>query len=321
MLDSQVDETVSDIFRILSQSTDRLGLSHIVEFGHQRSVEIFREKYKVTLISGHRIDEKLHLLKHVIQCLIGTHLPLYQPYSDCGLLVNVRIRRRLIVNIIPLQQRSAVLGFLVVRQVITHHTTYVEIIRKLEGQHRIVDFARTDLLDVLLRTHLVGIFVIVRNTSTEHDGFQVQFFTQLLAVFIHSAGQTQSPVFGMDKHFNTIKDISFRVVCTESLISCHLRIRVVSLDQIIIHDDRKCASHNLVIHDGYNLSFGENTNQFFYLCMCPEHILVCINTSKRLGKLCIVFNLQISKLYLVNLLLSRFHNLTNFVRYFSRAQK
>lgn len=49
----------------------------MIELGHQRRIEIFRKKNKITLIIGNGIYEKLNLLKYIIQCFIRAHLPLH----------------------------------------------------------------------------------------------------------------------------------------------------------------------------------------------------------------------------------------------------
>ena len=113
----------------------------MVELGHQRSVEILGEKDEVALVIGYGVDEELHLLEHVVQCLIRPHLPLYQTDTHGCLLIHVIRRRRLVIDIIPLQQGSAMLRLLVVRQIVHHHFPHVEIVGELEGEHRVVDLA------------------------------------------------------------------------------------------------------------------------------------------------------------------------------------
>ena len=44
-------------------TTNALGFSQMIELGHQRRIEIFRKKNKITLIIGNGIYEKLNLLK------------------------------------------------------------------------------------------------------------------------------------------------------------------------------------------------------------------------------------------------------------------
>ena len=95
-------------------------------------------------------------------------------------------------------------GFLVIRQIIAHHLAYVEVIGKLKGQYRIEYFFLLYFIYVLFRTNLIRIFIIVGNTSTEHNSFQIQSFAKLLAVFVHTACQAKSTVLGMNKDFNTI---------------------------------------------------------------------------------------------------------------------
>ena len=51
---------------------------------------------------------------------------------------------------------------------------------------------------------MIGVFIIVRNTSAEHDRLQVQLLAQLLPVLVHTAGQPEAPVVRMDEHLYTI---------------------------------------------------------------------------------------------------------------------
>ena len=71
-------------------------------------LEILREKDKVTLVVRHRVNEELHLLEHIVKRIVGTHLPLHQPDANGRLLVDIVLRRRLVVDVVPLQQRGAV---------------------------------------------------------------------------------------------------------------------------------------------------------------------------------------------------------------------
>ena len=139
--DGEVHESLTDLLGVLCQPTDALRLAQMVELGHQRSVEILGEKDEVALVIGHGVDEELHLLEHVVQCLIRPHLPLYQTDTHGCLLIHVIRRRRLVIDIIPLQQGSAMLRLLIVRQVVHHHFPHVEIVGELEGEHRVVDLA------------------------------------------------------------------------------------------------------------------------------------------------------------------------------------
>ena len=149
-------------------------------------------------------------------------------------------------------------GLLVVGQVVGHDLTHVEVVGKLEGQHGVVYLTFAHLFDILLRPHLVGVFMIVRNTAAEHDGLQVQLFAQLLAVLIHTACQAQAAVVGMDEHLDAIKDIPLGIMRAERLISRNLSVCMVSLHQIIIHDNGKGTTDNLVIGYRHHLPFGED---------------------------------------------------------------
>ena len=147
------------------------------------------------------------------------------------------------------------LGLLVVGQIVGHDLTDVEVVGKLEGQHRIVNLPFAHLLDILLRTHPICVFMVVRDTAAEHDGLQVQFLAQFLAVLVHTACQAQAAVVGMDEHLDAVKDIPFGIMRAERLVSRHFGIRMVSFHQIVIHDDGKGATDNLVIGYRHHLPF------------------------------------------------------------------
>ena len=306
MLDCQIDKTIANFFGVLSQGTNGLSLPHVIELRHQRRIEIFGEKHKIALITGHRINKELYLFEHVIKSLIGTHLPLDKSHTHGCLLVYIRICRRLIIDVIPLKQCCTMLGLLIIRQIIAHHTAYVEIIGELESQNRIIDFTGTYLFDIFLGAHRIGIFIIIRNTPAKHDRLQIQLLTKFLAIFVHTACQTQSPIIGMDKYFYAIQDVSLRVVRIKGFIAGYFGVGVISLYHIVIYDNGKCTTDNLVIDNSYNLSFRENSDQRLDLFSGPEHILFRIHAGKRLSQLGIVVHLQVTDFYFINFLY-RFH--------------
>ena len=59
--------------------------------------------------------------------------------------------------------------------------------------------------------------MVVGQTAPEHDGFQVEFFAQFLAVFVHAPRQTQSPVVGMDEDLDAVEDVTLAGVGVESV--------------------------------------------------------------------------------------------------------
>ena len=67
------------------------------------------------------------------------------------------------------------LGFFVIGKIILHDTTHMKIIGKLKCQYRIINLTGTHLIQIFLRTHRIRILIIIRNTTTEHDRFQIQF--------------------------------------------------------------------------------------------------------------------------------------------------
>ena len=300
--DSEVEEAVAHFLGVLSQAADRLRLAEVVVLRHQRRVEVFGEEDEVALVVRDGIDEELDLFEDVVQCFVGAHLPLDEADADGRLLVDIFLRGRLIVDVVPLEERRAVAGLLVVREVILHHAADVEVVGELEGEDRVVDFAAADLVDVFLRLHLVGILVVVRDASAEHDRLEVQFLAQLLAVFVHTAGEAQAAIFGMNEDLDAVEDVALGVVGVEGLVAGNFRVCVVAFHQVVIDDDGKGTTDDFVVHDRNDLSFGENSDELFNLLVRPEDIFVRIDAGKGLGKLRVIFDLQVADLYLVNLM-------------------
>ena len=133
--DGQLAETVTDFFGILRHLSDALRLTQIVETSHQRRIEILWEEDEIALIITHRINEELYLLKEVIHRSVWAHLPLYQSDSYGWLAVYIRIRRWLIIDVIPLQEGGAVFALLIARKIVADYAAHVEIIGKLEGKN------------------------------------------------------------------------------------------------------------------------------------------------------------------------------------------
>ena len=194
----------------------------------------------------------------------------------------------------------------------------MEVVRELEGQHRIVDLARTDLLDILLRTHPVGVLVIVGDAPPEHDRLQVELLAQLLAVVVHASRQTQPPVFGVDEDLDAVEDVALRIVRAEGFIARNLGVGVVALDHVVIDDDRESTAHDLVVHDRYDLPFGKDLDELVDLLTGPEDILVRIDARKGLGQLSVILHLEIADLDLVDLV----HRICHHSQFFrNTAQK
>lgn len=63
----------------------------------------------------------------------------------------------------------------------------------------------------------------------------------------------------MNENLNTIKDIPFRIMSTECLLSRYFGISVISLHQIIIDNNRKSTSYDLIVYNRNNLTFRKNT--------------------------------------------------------------
>ena len=212
------------------------------------------------------------MFKEVIQCLVGTHLPLHQADTDGSFGAYIVLCGSLIVDIVPLQQAGIVLGLLIIGKIVAHHLAHVEVVGELKGQHRVEDFLLLHLVYVLLRTELVSIFIVVGDTSAKHDCLQVQCFAKFLAVFIHAACQTQAAVLGMNKDFDAIKDVTLRIVGIESLLARNLSVGVVVLHIIVVHYYGKCTAHDFLVNHRHNLPLGKDSYQLFYLFVCPEHI-------------------------------------------------
>ena len=225
---------------------------------------------------------------------------MYQTDTHRGFLVDIRICRRLVIDVIPLKKRSAMTRLLIIGQIIAHHAAHVKIIRKLESEHWVVDFTQAYLFNVFLGTHRIGILVIVRDTSAEHNGFQVQLLAKLLAVIVHSACQPEPTVFGMDKHLDAIKDIPFRVVGIERLVPRHFSVSMIPFHHIVIDNNRKGTSYDFVICHGHNLPFGENGYQFLYLGTCPEHVFIGIHPCERLCQLVVILHPKVTDFHLID---------------------
>lgn len=96
----------------------------------------------------------------------------------------------------------------------------------------------------------------------------------------------------MDEHFDAIEDISVWIVRIKGLVTRHLLIGVVVLHHVIVNDDAQRAAYDLVVGDTHHLTFGKDIDKFLNLLVCPENIVVGIDTMERAGKLVVVRHLQ-----------------------------
>ena len=169
------------------------------------------------------------------------------------------------------------------------------------------------MVDVLLGAHLVGILVVVGNSTAKHDSLEVELLTQFATILIHASCQSQSTEIGMDKHLYAIKDVSIWIMSIEGLVACHLCIGVVTLHQIVVNDDREGASHYTIVNHYHHLAFREYGIKLLDLCSGPKHILVTIDTFERTCELVIVIHLEITQLNFVDVV--RFHCLPKILSY------
>ena len=299
--DGQLDEAVADLLGVLCQPADRLCFAQVVEAGHERGVEVLGEEHEVALVVRDGIDEELDLLEDVVEGLVGTHLPLHEAHADGGLLVHELLCRGLVVDVVPLQERGAVARLLVVGQVVGHDAPHVEVVRELEGQHRVVDLARADAVDVLLGTHPVGVLVVVGDAAAEHDRLEVELLAELLAVVVHASGQAQAAVVGVDEYLDAVEDVALGVVGREGLVAGDLCVGVVALDHVVIDDDREGAAHDPLADDRDDLPLGEDVDQFVDLLAGPEYVLVRIDAREGLCQLPVVLHLEVADLDPVDL--------------------
>ena len=156
--DGKFDEPFAYFVGVLCQSANGVRFAFIVEAGHQRSVEVFREKNEVALVVGNGINEIFHLLEQVVKSAVGAHLPLYESDADSGFLGDEVLCRRLVVDVVPLQQAGEVLRFLVVRKVVAHHLAYVEVVRQLEREYWVENFLLPHFVDIFAWAELVGVY-------------------------------------------------------------------------------------------------------------------------------------------------------------------
>ena len=120
--------------------------------------------------------------------------------------------------------------------------------------------------------------MIVRDSAAKHDGLQIEFLTQFLAVLVHTASQAQATIVWMNEHLDAIEDVAMRVMGVEGLVARDLGVGVVAFHHVIVDDDGEGAAHDLVIHDDDHLTFREDSNEFLDLCTSPEDIGVGIDT-------------------------------------------
>ncbi|MNR21912.1 hypothetical protein D3C85_1388420 [compost metagenome] len=126
--------------------------------------------------------------------------------------------------------------------------------------------------NVFTRRHILCVMVIIRNSSTEGNTFQIQFFAQFLAVIIQTPSEPQSAEFFFDKNINPVKYISIRTMCFEGIISGNLFVGMQMLEFGRIHNNGKCNSRNLLVDFNSNLSFRKLIDQRFDLFSCPVRI-------------------------------------------------
>ena len=168
--------------------------------------------------------------------MVGAHLPLYHTDTYRGTLFH-HIVGWLIVDIVPLQQCGTMFRLLVVGQIVADDTTHVEVVGQLESKYRVVYLSRAYLFYIFLRTHGVGIEVVVGYSTAKHDGLEVEFLTEFLAIFVHAASQSHATVVGMDKHLDAIKDIAVGVVSVERFVASDLCIGVVAFHLVVVNND------------------------------------------------------------------------------------
>ena len=134
---ASLTETLLDFLGIGRQPADSLRLALVVEFCHQRCVEVFGKKDKVTLVVAHGIHKKFHLLKkgHPVSCRYASAI--VPTYADSGLGLHSSLCGTLMSRYCPYsQQAGVVLGLLIIGKVVAHHLAHVEVVRELKGQHR-----------------------------------------------------------------------------------------------------------------------------------------------------------------------------------------
>lgn len=159
---------------------------------------------------------------------------------------------------------------------------------QLEVEHRIIDLSRPYLFYILLRPHLVGVLMIIRNASAEHDSLEVQLLAEFLTVFVHTSAEAEAAVVGMDEHFDAVENVTFGIMGVECLVAGHLLIGVVVIHHVIVDDDAQCTAHDLIVSDAYHLTFWKDIYEFLDLFMCPENIVIGVDTMERACKLVVI---------------------------------
>ena len=65
----------------------------------------------------------------------------------------------------------------------------------------------------------------------------------------------------MDKDFDAIKYVAFRIVGVESLLARNLGVSVVVLHIIVVHYDGKRTAHDFLVNHRHNFS----------ICLCVQN--------------------------------------------------
>lgn len=67
----------------------------------------------------------------------------------------------------------------------------------------------------------------------------------------------------MNKHLNTVQDVSFRIMSIECFLTRNLCIRMVVLYLVIVNDNRKSTTYDLVVNNCNNLPLRKILINFF----------------------------------------------------------
>src|SRR5919199_791795 len=104
-------------------------------------------------------------------------------------------------------------------------------------------------------------------------------FTYFLSGIIQPPSNAHSAKLRMYKKVDTVKHITFGIMCRKSVVTRYLGISVIVAKLVIIHNKRQGTSCNCSIDHQANLPFREYFNQFADVLLTPERSALPIRIS------------------------------------------
>ena len=173
------------------------------------------------------------------------------------------------IEIRPFEERGIPAGIGVAGEIIRDQPLEDETVGHLNREHWIEILLFDDFLNVFLHAHVRRIVVIAGTATSHDDPCQATFTAKLLACFIHSARQFQSPIFGVHHHFDSIQGVTLGIVIADvaTIGDCLPVVPFGVHDRIDDQAARRGDDFSLVFHT--QLAFGEDRQLAFDLLARP----------------------------------------------------